>query len=94
MINEIDLSRSFDPFFTAKETATGTDQGLAIAHSVVVDKHGGSVSSETELGKGTTFAVSLPILDVQCLRDANGQKGTLSTSWQALNVVRLRIASH
>ena len=53
--------RVFDPFFTTKEVGRGTGQGLAIAHSVVVDKHGGDLTFQTELGKGTTFFVRLPI---------------------------------
>jgi PAS domain S-box-containing protein len=53
-------TRIFDPFFTTKEVGKGTGQGLAIARSVVVDKHGGSIQFETEEGKGTTFIVRLP----------------------------------
>jgi PAS domain S-box-containing protein len=53
-------TRVFDPFFTTKEIGKGTGQGLAIAHSVVVDKHGGSIHFETEEGKGTTFIIRLP----------------------------------
>ena len=53
-------ARVFDPFFTTKEVGKGTGQGLAIARSVVVDKHGGSIHFETELGKGTTFIIRLP----------------------------------
>jgi PAS domain S-box-containing protein len=53
-------SRVFDPFFTTKEIGKGTGQGLAIARSVVVDKHGGTIHFETEEGKGTTFFVRLP----------------------------------
>jgi len=52
----------FDPFFTTKEVGRGTGQGLAIARSVVVDQHGGSLSFETEVGKGTTFYVRLPLM--------------------------------
>jgi len=53
--------RIFDPFFTTKEVGKGTGQGLAIAHTIVVDKHGGSIRFETEEGKGTTFIIRLPI---------------------------------
>jgi PAS domain S-box-containing protein len=53
-------ARIFDPFFTTKEIGKGTGQGLAIARSVVVDKHGGSIHFETEDGKGTTFVIRLP----------------------------------
>jgi signal transduction histidine kinase len=53
--------RIFDPFFTTKEVGKGTGQGLALARSVVVNKHGGTLTFETECGKGTTFLVRLPI---------------------------------
>ncbi|MFZ0953968.1 MAG: ATP-binding protein, partial [Candidatus Sulfotelmatobacter sp.] len=53
-------ARIFDPFFTTKEVGKGTGQGLAIAHSVVVDKHDGSIHFETKEGKGTTFIICLP----------------------------------
>jgi len=54
-------ARIFDPFFTTKEVGRGTGQGLAIARTVVVDKHGGTLHFETEVGKGTTFFIRLPI---------------------------------
>jgi two-component system, NtrC family, sensor kinase len=60
-IPEAVRSRVFEPFFTTKEVGKGTGQGLAIAYSVVVDKHGGSIGFETEVGRGTTFIVSLPL---------------------------------
>jgi len=53
--------RIFDPFFTTKEVGRGTGQGLPIARSVVVDKHGGQITFESEVGKGTTFFVRLPL---------------------------------
>jgi signal transduction histidine kinase len=51
----------FDPFFTTKEVGRGTGQGLAIARSIVVDKHGGNITFTSEVGKGTTFYVRLPL---------------------------------
>ncbi|MGB2635683.1 MAG: PAS domain S-box protein [Candidatus Acidiferrum sp.] len=51
----------FDPFFTTKEVGKGTGQGLALARAIVVEKHGGTVTFETEMGKGTTFFVRLPL---------------------------------
>jgi signal transduction histidine kinase len=54
-------ARIFDPFFTTKEVGKGTGQGLAIARNVVVDKHHGTLHFETEIGKGTTFYIRLPI---------------------------------
>jgi signal transduction histidine kinase len=56
-------TKIFDPFFTTKEIGKGTGQGLAIARSVVVDKHNGSIEFETVLGEGTTFIIRLPHLD-------------------------------
>jgi two-component system, NtrC family, sensor kinase len=54
-------SHVFDPFFTTKEVGRGTGQGLAIARSVVCDKHGGELTFETLVGQGTTFFIRLPI---------------------------------
>jgi signal transduction histidine kinase len=55
------LTKIFEPFFTTKEVGKGTGQGLAIAHNVVVEKHGGSIHCESEIGQGTTFRVRLPV---------------------------------
>jgi signal transduction histidine kinase len=54
-------ARIFDPFFTTKEVGKGTGQGLAIARSVIVEKHGGELTLECEMGKGSTFHIRLPI---------------------------------
>jgi signal transduction histidine kinase len=50
----------FDPFFTTKEVGKGSGQGLAIARSVIVERHGGSLTFETEQGRGTVFVIRLP----------------------------------
>jgi signal transduction histidine kinase len=62
-IPEAARSKVFDPFFTTKEVGRGTGQGLAIAHSVIVKKHGGTLRFETESGKGTTFFIRLPVAE-------------------------------
>ena len=56
-------TRIFDPFFTTKKIGKGTGQGLAISHAVVVKNHGGTINLETEVGKGTTFIIRLPLAD-------------------------------
>ncbi|WP_272699025.1 PAS domain S-box protein [Desulfovibrio sp. Fe33] len=53
-------AKAFDPFFTTKEVGKGTGQGLAIARSVVVGMHGGSIEIDTAEGEGATFTVRLP----------------------------------
>ena len=60
-IPEAARGKIFDPFFTTKEVGRGTGQGLAIARSVIVNKHGGTLRFETECGRGTTFFIRLPI---------------------------------
>jgi signal transduction histidine kinase len=60
-IPEAVRAKIFDPFFTTKEVGKGTGQGLAIARSVIVNKHGGTLRFETECGKGTTFFIRLPV---------------------------------
>jgi PAS domain S-box-containing protein len=53
--------RVFDPFFTTKEVGKGTGQGLSISYDVIVNKHSGKMSFETNEGQGTTFVVQLPL---------------------------------
>jgi signal transduction histidine kinase len=53
--------RIFEPFFTTKEVGKGTGQGLAIARSIIVEKHGGTLDLETEVGAGTTLRIRLPV---------------------------------
>lgn len=60
-IPEAIQARVFDPFFTTKEVGRGTGQGLALAHSIVVEKHNGQLTFETKTGKGTTFFIKLPV---------------------------------
>lgn len=51
----------FEPFFTTKEVGRGSGQGLAIARNIVVERHGGSLTFDTQVGRGTTFTIRLPI---------------------------------
>ena len=54
-------ARVFDPFFTTKAVGKGTGQGLSIARRIVVEEHGGKISFESSVGRGTTFTVRIPL---------------------------------
>jgi len=54
-------SKVFDLFFTTKPVGKGTGQGLAIARAVAVEKHGGMIDVQSEVGKGTTFIIRMPL---------------------------------
>ena len=55
-------TKIFDPFFTTKPVGKGSGQGLAIAHSVIVQKHKGVLTFQSEAGHGTTFIIQLPLV--------------------------------
>ncbi|MBD3299627.1 MAG: two-component sensor histidine kinase, partial [candidate division Zixibacteria bacterium] len=59
-INKADLEHIFEPFFTTKKDAGGTGLGLSITYGIV-QKLGGKIEVESEVGKGTAFHVTLPI---------------------------------
>ena len=55
------LDKIFDPFFTTKPVGKGTGQGLAIARSIIAEKHGGHIDVQSVVGEGTRFLLRLPI---------------------------------
>jgi len=53
------VPRIFDPFFTTKDVGEGTGLGLAIVHELV-ERHGGTIEVDSQVGRGTSFTVTLP----------------------------------
>lgn len=55
------MDKIFDPFFTTKEVGKGTGQGLALARTTIVEKHGGQIAVHSEIGQGSTFTITIPL---------------------------------
>lgn len=58
-IPEDEMQNIFEPFFTTKSEKNGTGLGLSVSHGIIA-KHGGDITFESKLNKGTTFTISLP----------------------------------
>lgn len=54
-------SRIFEPFFTTKPAEKGTGLGMSISYKIIVEKHGGQLFCQSQIGQGTTFFINLPI---------------------------------
>ena len=80
-IDQGDLDRIFEPYFTTKETGTGL--GLAITHSVIA-RHGGSVRVASEAGGGTEFTVLLPASREEPLPEPEPDAPTGATGYRLL----------
>jgi signal transduction histidine kinase len=70
--------RIFEPFFTTKEVGRGSGQALAVARSIVVDKHAGTLSFESSAGEGTTFTLKLPLHGFEPIEASRGGKASVT----------------
>ena len=59
-INQEDLGKIFDPFYTTKPVGKGTGLGLSVSYGII-EQHGGRIEVESQAGRGTTFTVTLPV---------------------------------
>ncbi|MEI6262699.1 MAG: ATP-binding protein [Deltaproteobacteria bacterium] len=75
-IDQTQINKIFDPYFTTKELGKGTGLGLSVVHGIV-KAHGGDIRVHSEVGKGTTFNVFLPLLD----DPKNGKAATITRQY-------------
>jgi PAS domain S-box-containing protein len=70
------IDKIFDPYFTTKETGKGTGLGLAVVLGIV-QSLGGTVKTSSEVGKGTTFDVYIPLIDMTQIPETNNRSEKL-----------------
>src|SRR5205823_12067964 len=78
-IAKANLTRIFDPFFTTKDPGEGTGLGLSIVYNIV-SKYEGTISVDSEEGKGTTFTVHFPVMKLGRKEAADGMAETAPTN--------------
>jgi CheY-like chemotaxis protein len=80
------VGRIFEPFFTTKGVGEGTGLGLAVVHGIVAERSGG-LSVESAVGRGTTFRVYLPALEVEHTQEAAEEKPALPRGTERILLV-------
>jgi predicted ATPase/signal transduction histidine kinase len=68
-MSEETQAKIFDPFFTTKPVGQGTGLGLSTSYQIIVAEHGGSLTCDSELGKGTEFVIILPVTPLKSSRN-------------------------
>jgi CheY-like chemotaxis protein len=79
------MERIFDPYFTTKEKGVGTGLGLAVVHGII-KKYGGTIKVESEVGKGATFHIYLPKVDIDSTVKVEPPRPTIGGSERILYV--------
>ena len=74
-IQEKNITKIFNPFFTTKQVGKGAGLGLSISYDIIVNKHNGNIEVKSTLGEGTKFILTLPINEE--VGDACGENNTI-----------------
>jgi PAS domain S-box-containing protein len=85
-IEDTNLKRIFEPYFTTRGLGRGTGLGLALVHGIVRD-HGGLIKVETEIGKGTTFRVFFPAVREKAGRAGWAETGAIGSGTESILLV-------
>jgi len=80
------LQKIFDPYFTTKEQGKGTGLGLSVVYGIVKE-HGGDIKVCSEVGKGTTFSVYLPLIKKASEMKAGDQSAGIPTGTESILLV-------
>jgi PAS domain S-box-containing protein len=79
------VDRIFEPFFTTKPVGEGTGLGLSVVHGIVTS-HGGGITVQSEPGRGTTFAIYLPVAAAEAAREVAIEPGVVTGTEHVLVV--------